>query len=188
MTSCLITASRLVILRRRSLSVIGTASFSNVARFFAPGRRPRGFPDWPRLDIRKQENCYYRTIRISVVIELLALPNSLIGAKIPLIRRVTNFVSNALIYRPVFNTKLIDPRAKSRFSLYFARPHPSRGLSSYEPARPRYGTCFLGERGVLGYQGVSCGGCLDATGRARGLCCGRRWVPGLLTAPGTGAD
>jgi hypothetical protein len=42
MTNCLITASRLVILRRRPLSVIGTASFSNVARFFAPGGRPRG--------------------------------------------------------------------------------------------------------------------------------------------------
>jgi hypothetical protein len=49
----LITASRLVILRRRPFSVIVTvsfsASFSRVVRFFEPGGRPRGLPDWPFL-------------------------------------------------------------------------------------------------------------------------------------------
>src|SRR5271166_2756987 len=44
LTSCLITASRLVILRRRPFSVIVTdsfsASFSRVVRFFEPGGRP----------------------------------------------------------------------------------------------------------------------------------------------------
>jgi hypothetical protein len=46
----LITASRLVILRRRPFSVIVTgsfgASFSRVVRFFEPGGRPRWLPDW----------------------------------------------------------------------------------------------------------------------------------------------
>jgi hypothetical protein len=49
LTSCLITASRLVILRRRPFSVIVTVSFSSVVRFLEPGGRPRGLPDWPFL-------------------------------------------------------------------------------------------------------------------------------------------
>jgi len=46
LTSCLMTASRLVILRRRPFSVTVTvslsASFSKVVRFFEPGGRPLG--------------------------------------------------------------------------------------------------------------------------------------------------
>jgi hypothetical protein len=52
-TSGLITASRLVIFRRWSSSVIVTGSFSvsfsRVVRFFERGGRPRGLPDWPFL-------------------------------------------------------------------------------------------------------------------------------------------
>jgi hypothetical protein len=42
----------------------------------------------------------------------------LLGEKIPLIRRVTNFASNPLIRRYIFWHKPADPGAKTRFSLY----------------------------------------------------------------------
>jgi len=48
----MITASRLVILRRRPSSVIVTGSFSKVVRIFQPGGRPRGLPGWPFLKPR----------------------------------------------------------------------------------------------------------------------------------------
>jgi len=44
----------------------------------------------------------------------------LIGEKIPLIRRVTNFGSNQQIWRFIFDDKPVGSGAKSRFSLYFA--------------------------------------------------------------------
>src|SRR6266851_3809212 len=51
LTSCLISASRLVILLRLPFSLMTTGSLStfsiNVARFFAPLGRPLGFPDCP---------------------------------------------------------------------------------------------------------------------------------------------
>src|ERR1700694_5941180 len=51
LTSCLISATRLVILLRLPFSLMTTGSLStfsiNVARFFAPLGRPVGFPDCP---------------------------------------------------------------------------------------------------------------------------------------------
>jgi hypothetical protein len=44
----------------------------------------------------------------------------LIGEKIPLIRQVTNFASNPLIFRLVFDDVAVAPVLKSRFSLFFA--------------------------------------------------------------------
>jgi hypothetical protein len=51
LTSWVTIASRLVILGRPPFSLTVTnslsASLSSVFRFFAPGDRPRGLPDWP---------------------------------------------------------------------------------------------------------------------------------------------
>ena len=44
----------------------------------------------------------------------------MLGEKIPLIRRVTNFASNLLICRLILDDKSAGPGLKSRFSLYFA--------------------------------------------------------------------
>src|SRR5208282_3172880 len=64
----MITASRLVILRRRPSSVIVTGSFSKVVRIFQPGGRPRGLPGWPFLKPTfsykaKCGFCQYRKLR-----------------------------------------------------------------------------------------------------------------------------
>jgi hypothetical protein len=57
-TSCLITASRLVILRRRPFSVIVSCSFSaSFSRVFEPGWHPPGLPDWPFLNRHRAAAC-----------------------------------------------------------------------------------------------------------------------------------